>query len=118
MTTATRTTVHHLTNGEANWTFRITGDAALVTQTTTYGIAKVDDKIATAAQARKFYALAKKYGCTVGFTRLNAYRKLTTWDQVNAYIAEAFDLNDDNGPEAALAVEEEFATCGCLNVAA
>ena len=112
------TTVHHLTNGEANWTFRITGDEALVTQTTTWGVAKVEDKITTKAQARKFYATAKEFGCTEGFTRLNAFRKLTTWVEVQAYIAEQFDMTNDNDPEAALAKEQEFKACGCLNVAA
>lgn len=114
----TRTTVHHLTNGESNWTFRITGDAALVTQTTPWGIAKVEDEIATAAQARKFYATAKKYGCTEGFTRLNAFRKLTTWGQVDAYIAQEFDMTNDNDPEAAFAIEQQFKNCGCLNIPA
>ena len=113
-----KTTVHHLTNGEANWTFRITGDVAKVTQTTTWGIAKVEDKIQTAAQARKFYATAKKYGCTEGFTKLDAYRKLTTWAQVDAYIEQEFDMTSDNDPEAALAIEEEFKACGCLNIPA
>ena len=112
------TTVHHLTNGEANWSFRITGDSAKVTQTTTWGIAKVEDEITTAAQARKFYATAKKYGCTEGFTKLNAYRKLTTEAQLAAYIEANYDLSSDNDPEAVLAIEEEFDACGCLNVAA
>ena len=116
--TTTNTTVHHLTNGEANWSFRITGDSAKVTQTTTYGIVKVEDKISTAAQARKFYATAKKYGCTEGFTKLDAYRKLTTEAQFAAYIDANYDLNSDNDPETVLALEEEFRACGCLNVAA
>ena len=112
------TTVHHLTNGEANWSFRITGDTAKVTQTTTWGIAKVEDKITTAAQARKFYATAKEYGCTEGYTKLDAFRKLTTWEQFDTYIAANYDMTSDNDPEAVLALEESFKGCGCLSVAA
>ena len=112
------TTVHHLTNGDANWSFRITGDSAKVTQTSHYGIAKVEDKITTTAQARKFYATAKEYGCVEGFTKLAAFRKLTTEAQLAAYIDANYDLSSDNDPEAVLALEEEFDNCGCLNVAA
>ena len=114
----TTTTVHKLTNGEANWVFRITGDVAKVIQVVPWGIAKVEDKITTAAQARKFWATAKEFGCTEGWAPLMKFRKLTTWEQVNAYLDEAFDMTDDNDPEAALALEGEFKACGCLNVPA
>lgn len=112
MTTATRTTVHHLTNGEENWTFRITGNAALVTKTAGFGTVEVEADITTADQARNLYKNAKKYGCTVGFTRLMPKRKLTTDAQLAAHIEANYDLTSDNDPEAVLVLEEEFHFCG------
>lgn len=114
----TTTTVHKLTNGEGNWVFRITGDAATVIQVLPWGFTKVVDKITTAKQARKFWADAKRFGCAEGWAPLMKFRKLTTWEQVNAYIDQAYDMTNDNDPEAALALEQEFKGCGCLNVPA
>ncbi|QNJ25964.1 hypothetical protein SynSYN20_01637 [Synechococcus sp. SYN20] len=112
------TTTHKLTNGEGNWLFRISGDVATVIQVLPWGVTKIEDKISTAAQARKFWATAKKYGCTEGWTELMKFRKLTTWEQVDTYIAANYNMAADNDPEAALALEDEFRGCGCLNVAA
>lgn len=114
----TRTTVHKLTNGEANWVFRINGDAAKVIQVLPWGVTRVIDKITTAAQARKFWATATKYGCTRGWTELMKFRKLTTEGQFAAYVAANYDMTLDNDPEEVLALEEEFRGCGCLNVPA
>lgn len=114
----THTTIHTLTNGEGNWVFRITGDAAKVIQVLPWGVTKIEDKITTAKQARKFWATAKEFGCTEGWAPLMKFRKLTTWEQVNAYISANFDMASDNDPEAVLALEEEFKGCGCLNVPA
>lgn len=116
--TEMKTTVHTLTNGEANWVFRINGDVAKVIQVVPWGIATVEDKITTAAQARKFWAQAKDFGCTEGWAPLMKFRKLTTWEQFDAYVATNYDMANDNDPEAVLALEGEFRGCGCLNVPA
>lgn len=112
------TTTHTITNGEGNWLFRINGDAAKVIQVLPWGVTKTEDKITTTKQAREFWATAIKYGCTEGWAPLMKFRKLTTWEQVDAYIGANYDMTADNDPEAALALEEEFQGCGCLNVPA
>ena len=112
------TTTHTITNGEGNWLFRISGDVATVIQVLPWGVTKTEDKITTTKQARKFWATALEFGCTKGWTPLMKFRKLTTWEQVDAYIAANYDMASDNDPEAALALEDEFQGCGCLNVPA
>ena len=112
------TTTHTITNGESNWLFRISGDVATVIQVCNWGVTKTEDKISTTKQARKFWATALEFGCTKGWTPLMKFRKLTTWEQVDAYIAANYDMASDNDPEAALALEDEFRGCGCLSVSA
>ena len=110
------TTTHTITNGESNWLFRISGDTATVIQVLPWGVTKIEDKITTAKQARKFWTTALEFGCTKGWAPLMKFRKLTTWEQVNAHIEANYDMSLCNDPEAALAIENEFRECGVLNV--
>ena len=111
-------TTHTITDGVGNWLFRISGDAATVIQVLPWGATKIEDKITTTKQARKFEATLLGSDCTKGWTRLMKFRKLTTWEQVNAHIAANYDMSLCNAPKAALAIEHEFRECGCLNVRA
>lgn len=113
-----RTTVHHLTNGETNFTFRITGDAALVITLGANCWATPKREAMTVEAARKQFALAKRFGCAPGFTRTRGLRRLTTKAQLDAYLEQVADWSDDNWPEAELALQEEFAGQGYIEVAA
>lgn len=115
----TRTTVHHLTNGETNFTFRIAGNAATLITLGANNWATVKREAMTTEAARAFYAQAKKFGCTVGFTRHQAMRKLTTDAQYAAWVAKNFDFyNNDNDAEAELAWQEEYNDQGYIEVVA
>lgn len=110
------TTVHHLTNGEDNWSFRISGDQAIVTHTSPYSC---EARIVTTTEARNDYKMVKKFNVNVrsGFTPLPAERKLTTWAQYDAWAAQQFDFkNNDNDAEAELAMSEQFREVGYLEV--
>jgi len=107
---------HKLTDGQLNKIFRIEGDLATVISLNEFG--RVETEQMTTGEARKLYAFGKKLGWTEGFTRLQAYKRLTTDQQFDAYIAANYDLSSDNDPEAVLALEETFVGQGYLEVAA
>ena len=109
-------TIHKITNGEGNKIFKIEGELATVISVSGYG--KVESEQMATDEARKLYAFGKEMGWTKGFTRLQAYKRLTTWEQLGAYVDQAFDMTSDNDPEAALAVEESFRGCGYFEVEA
>ena len=111
------TTTHKLTNGEGNKIFKISGDVATVLHVPAYG--EVEAETMTIDQARKCYAFGKQVGWVAGFTRLQAFKRITTNKQLGEYLDNSFDFeNDDNAPEAALALEEEFSAAGYLEVEA
>jgi hypothetical protein len=111
------TTTHFLNNGEDNFIFRIQGAQAMVITTNLWG--GVEREEMTVEAARKRYGLAKKFGCVPGHLRHHAMRRLTTDAQFAAYTAANFDFdNNGNDAEAHLALEEEFAGQGYLEVAA
>lgn len=113
------TTVHHLTNGETNFTFRISGDTATVITLRADCYATVKREVMTVSEARTRYAQAKKFSCTAGFTRHQAMRKLTTDAQYAAWVAKEFDFyNNDNDAEAELACQEAFNEQGYIEVVA
>jgi hypothetical protein len=115
----TRTTTHHLTNGETNFTFRITGETALVITMAAHAWATPKCQAMTTEAARKHFGLAKKFGCTAGRTRFQGLRRITTDAQFAAYTEANFDFdNNENDPEAHLALEQEFAEVGYLEVVA
>ena len=109
-------TTHKLTNGEGNKIFKIEGDIATVISVSGYG--KVESEQMSTGEARKLYAFGKKVGWGQGFTRLQAYKRLTTEQQLAEYVSANFDLKSDNDPEMVLALEEEFDGQGYLEVAA
>ena len=114
-----RTTTHHLTNGETNLTFRITGESALVITMAANAWAAPKRLAMTTEAARKPFALAKELGFTAGRTRFQGLRRITTDAQFAAYTEANFDFNNnENDPEAHLALEQEFAEMGYLEVAA
>lgn len=113
----TRTTVHHLTNGETNFTYRISGNSAVVIAlgANRYGTIKREEM--TVEAARKQFAQALKFGCTKGFTRHQPMRKLTTDAQYAAWVEARFDFeNNDNDAELELAWQEEFNDLGFIEV--
>lgn len=109
-------TTHKITNGQLNKIFKIEGDLATVISLSEFG--RVETEQMTTGEARKLYAFGQKIGWTKGFTRLQAYKRLTTDQQLGEYISANYDLNSDNDPEAVLALEEEFDGQGYLEVVA
>lgn len=114
-----RTTVHHLTNGQDNFTFRITGDTATVITLGACRWGTPEREVMTTEAARIRFAQALKFGCKKGFTRHQPMRKITTDAQYAAWVAKNFDFYaNDNDAEAELAWQEEFAGQGYIEVAA
>ncbi len=112
-------TVHHLTNGETNLTFRITGDTATVISLAPLRWAKITRQPMAIPSARDFFAQALKFGFTRGFTRHQPMRKLTTEAQYAAWAANAFDFEaNDNDAETELAWSEDFQGQGYIEVPA
>lgn len=113
------TTVHHLTNGETNLTFRVTGDTATVIALAPRRWAKITRQPMAVSSAREFFAQALKFGYARGFTRHQPMRKLTTNAQYAAWAAKAFDFQaNDNDAEAELAWSEDFRGQGYIEVLA
>ena len=111
------TTVHHLTNGETNFSFRISGSTAVVTTLAANRYGSVKREELTVEAARKKFALALKFGCTKGFTRHQPMRKLTTDAQYAAWVEANFDFeNNDNDAEAELVYLEQFNDQGYIEV--
>lgn len=116
MTTTTRTTVHHLTNGEFNWSFRITGEQATLTIFGGNTCCTPDIETMTLEEARKAYKdiLRLIPRTRKGFTKRSRYRRITTEAQLAAYLGHE---THDNWAEWALALEQEFHCQGYLQVA-
>ena len=94
------TAVHFLNNGRQTRAFIISGTTATI-ETTEFNKPLVALSLST-AEARDFYRSDLKDGWTEGC----AMHRLTTAAEIDAYIAHAVDMDSDNGPEEALAIEE------------
>ena len=95
------TAVHFLNDGTRTKAFLIDGQQVTI-ETTEFG------KPATFAEVsldrgREMY----RVGLHLGWTEGCAVRRMTTQAEVDSYIASRYDMESDNGPEAALAESEE-----------
>lgn len=113
--TATRTTVHHLTNGQFNYSFRITGEQATLT---IFGGKDCNPEVRTMTteEARKAYKTLLELMPNIrkGFTSLPRYRRITTEAQLAEYIGQE---TDGNWAEWALGIQEEFEGMGYIEIA-
>ena len=94
------TQVHFLNDGTRTKAFVITGTTATI-ETTEFCKPAIAQTLSI-AKARQAYRLGLDLGWTVGC----ATRRLTTAAEIDAYIANSCDMDSDNGPEEALAMEE------------
>lgn len=94
------TTVHFLNNGKHTDAYLIDGDQVTVERTDINGLIKriEFDLNEGRRQYRLGLALGMEQGC--------ATHRLTTEAAIDAYIARTVDMDSDNGPEEALAIEE------------
>ena len=94
------TTVHFLNDGTRTKAFIVSGTTATI-ETTEYG-KPLTAQTLPIAKARQAYRL----GLDLGWTEGCATHRLTTEAAIDAYIARTVDMDSDNGPEEALAIEE------------
>ena len=95
------TQVHFLNNGKNTDAYLIDGDQVTVERTDINGLVKrlKFDLQEGRRQYRLGLALGMEKGCAV--------RRMTTQAEVDSYIASRYDMESDNGPEAALAESED-----------
>ena len=94
------TAVHFLNDGKRTRAFIVSGTTATI-ETTESSKPLIQETLSN-AKARQAYRLGLDLGWTAGC----AMHRLTTAAEIDAYIAHAVDMDSDNGPEEALAIEE------------
>ena len=95
------TQVHFLNDGTRTKAFIISGTTATI-ETTEFSKPLIKQTLSI-AKARQAYRL----GLDLGWTEGCAMHRMTTQAEVDSYIASRYDMESDNGPEAALAESED-----------
>lgn len=109
------TTVHHVTDGTTNWSFRVSQTSVKMTVTQGYGIKSTKEM--TLEEGREAYKLLSKFNgeARKGFTKLGKMLRLRTVEQVRKYDESCREhFGEDNWPEHSLSTWGEFHEVGYI----